>query len=100
MAVGLFIQQQLVSCELCSDCLAVQYGGNHGRLTSTRTTVRPFRCPSCGHANPVIVPLYAGPFVTKSVPGPVLGRRAHANGVRRLWLAAGRAEGSLAAPKT
>jgi hypothetical protein len=93
MAAGVFIQQQLTSCEVCSDCLAVQYDGNYGMLASTRTTVRRFRCPSCGHANPVIVPLYAGPFVTKSVPGPVLSRRVHANGVRRLWLADGRERG-------
>ena len=89
MARGVFIQQQLTSCEVCSDCLAVQYGGSHGRLASTRTTVRRFKCPSCGHANPVIVPLYAGPFITKSIPGPVLARRAQENGVRRLWSADG-----------
>lgn len=89
MAREVFVQQQLTSCEVCSDCLAVQYYGSHGRLANTRTAVRRFRCPSCGHANPVIVPLYAGPFVTKSIPGPVLARRARANGVTRLWSAVG-----------
>jgi serine/threonine protein kinase len=31
----------------------------------------------------------AGPFVTKTIPGPVLARRAHANGLRSLWSADG-----------
>ena len=82
-----FVQQHLTTCEICSECLAVEYEGSHGRLTSTTTRVRLFSCPACRHENPVIVPLSAGPFVVKVVPGPVLVRRVRPSGPRRLWLA-------------
>lgn len=72
----MLVQQHLTACAACGETLAIEYSGSHGRLTESAVHVRAFSCPRCRHTNPVFVPLSAGPFVVKVVPGGGMGRPA------------------------
>jgi hypothetical protein len=64
----MFVEQRLASCKLCSRSITVRYEWSGSSLTSARTLVRTFACPSCGHPNPMFVPCGAYPFVVKVLP--------------------------------
>ena len=59
--VAMSVEPMLRDCAACRRRFAVHYEFGAPRtpsITSDRVHVRAVRCPTCGHANPVVMPMY------------------------------------------
>ena len=85
------VEQKLGLCEVCRRVFALQYEYNPQAVVDVMSEIHVLRwvkCPArgCGHANPLLSPLYVWHVQVKAVVGPdPADRRVQPNTLRRVW---------------